>query len=168
LDSKTKLLGHSVHAMLIAFPIGLFVTAVIFDIIHLASGTTLWALVAYYMIAAGIVGGLLAALFGFIDYLGVPTGTRARSVGRLHGLGNVVVVALFLVSWWLRRPDPSSPSVGALVFSFCGVGLASVTAWMGGELVERLGVAVHDGAHLDAPSSLKGSATPVRVDSRAT
>jgi hypothetical protein len=36
------------------------------------------------------------------------------------------------------------------------VALASVTAWLGGELVERLGVAVDDGAHLDAPSSLSG------------
>lgn len=154
MESRATLLGHSVHVMLIAFPVGLFVTAVIFDVIHLASGTALWASIAYYMIAAGIVGGLVAALFGFIDYLAVPHDTRAKRLGRLHGLGNVVVVLLFLVSWWLRRPEPSAPSTGALVFSFLGVALAGATAWMGGELVERLGLSVHDGAHLNAPSSL--------------
>jgi uncharacterized membrane protein len=108
------------------------------------------------MIAAGIVGGLLAAIFGLVDYLGVPGGTRARSVGLLHGAGNVVVVALFLVSWLLRRPEPSAPSTLSLIASFAGVALASVTAWLGGELVERLSVGVDDGAHLDAPSSLGG------------
>jgi uncharacterized membrane protein len=122
------------------------------------------------MIAAGIVGGLAAAVFGLIDYLAIPAGTRAKGVGRTHGLGNVVVVVLFLLSWWMRRSSPDAPPASALLFSFLGVALASVTAWLGGELVERLGVAVDDGANLDAPSSLSGqpaSATtgsPRRVD----
>lgn len=34
--------------------------------------------------------------------------------------------------------------------------LALVTGWLGGELVNRLGVGVDTGAHLDAPSSLSG------------
>ena len=42
----------------------------------------------------------------------------------------------------------------ALVCSFAAVVLAVATAWMGGELVERLGVSVDEGAGLDAPSSL--------------
>lgn len=168
MESRARLLGHSVHAMLIVFPIGLFVTAVIFDILHLVTGTALWASIAYYMIAAGIVGGLVAALFGFIDYLAVPTNTRAKHVGRLHGLGNVVVVLLLLVSWWLRRANPSDPSATAMVFSLLGVALAGVTAWLGGELVERLGVAVHDGANLDAPSSLGGRAATTKPAGRTT
>lgn len=173
MESKAKLLGHSVHAMLIAFPVGLFVTAVIFDVIHLVTKSGPWALISYYMIAAGIIGGLAAAVFGFIDYLAIPAGTRAKAVGRTHGLGNVVVVVLFLLSWWMRRSSPDAPAGSALLFSFLGVALASVTAWLGGELVERLGVAVDDGAHLDAPSSLSGqpaSATtrsPDRANSRA-
>jgi uncharacterized membrane protein len=155
-ESRAKLFGHSIHAMLIAFPIGLLVTAVIFDVLHLVTNNGTWTTISYYMIAAGIIGGLTAAVFGFIDYLAIPAGTRAKGVGRTHGLGNVVVVVLFLVSWWLRRPSPQEPTGGALMFSFLGVALAAVTAWLGGELVERLGVAVDDGAHLDAPSSLSG------------
>ncbi len=34
--------------------------------------------------------------------------------------------------------------------------LAVVTGWLGGELVERLGVGVDNGANLDAPNSLAG------------
>jgi uncharacterized membrane protein len=156
MESRAKLFGHSIHAMLIAFPIGLFVTAVIFDVILLLTKGGPWATISYYMIGAGIIGGLAAAVFGFIDYLGIPGTTRAKHVGRLHGVGNVLVVVLFLVSWWLRRSAPQDTPSAAYVISFLGVALAAVTAWLGGELVERLGVAVDDGAHLDAPSSLSG------------
>ncbi len=157
MESRAKLFGHSIHAMLIAFPVGLLVSAVVFDVLYLVTRSTLWTIISYYMITAGIAGGLVAAVFGFIDYLAIPGGTRAKGVGRTHGIGNVIVVVLFLASWWLRRGSPPVPSGVALTLSFLGVALAAVTAWLGGELVERLGVAVHDGAHLDAPSSLSGA-----------
>src|SRR5215218_6853064 len=157
MESRAKLFGHSIHAMLIAFPIGLLVTAVIFDVLDLVTSGGPWSTISYYMIAAGVIGGLVAAVFGFIDYLAIPAGTRAKGVGRTHGIGNVIVVLLFLTSWWLRRAAPEVPSSAALTCSFLGVALAAVTAWLGGELVERLGVAVHDGAHLDASSSLSGA-----------
>jgi uncharacterized membrane protein len=156
MESRAKAFGHSIHAMLIAFPVGLFVTGVIFDVVHLASSRGQWTLISYWMIIAGIVGGLIAAVFGLIDYTRIPAGTRAQSVGRVHGLGNVIVVALFAVSVWLRRETPEQPPTAAFVFAFVGVALAAITAWLGGELVERLGVGVYEDAHVDAPSSLSG------------
>ncbi len=115
------------------------------------------ATVAYYMIAAGIVGGAIAAPFGTIDWFAIPSGTRAKSVGLTHGLGNVLVLVLFIESWWRRHNSPNFvPDTLAYVLSFVGVVLALVTGWLGGELVERLGVGVDNGAHLDAPSSLSG------------
>ncbi len=108
------------------------------------------------MIIAGIVGGLLAAVFGLIDFLAIPAGTRAKQIGLVHGVGNVVVVALFLISWLLRRDAPAAPGAVALVLSFLGVALGGVTSWLGGELVYRLDVAVDEGGHLDAPNSLSG------------
>src|SRR5919108_4475661 len=102
MDAKAKLLGHPVHQMLIVVPLGVLATAVIFDVIHLVTGTPRWAEVSYWMIAAGIIGGLVAALFGLIDWLGIPGGTRAKRIGLLHGLGNVVVVGLFAASWFAR------------------------------------------------------------------
>jgi uncharacterized membrane protein len=65
-----------------------------------------------------------------------------------------VVVVLFAVSWLLRAGAAWEPRVWALVCSFAAVVLAVATAWMGGELVERLGVGVDEGAGVDAPSSL--------------
>jgi uncharacterized membrane protein len=156
MESRAKLLGHSVHQMLIVFPLGLLATAVIFDVIYLITGRPAWTEASYHMIPAGIIGGLIAAVFGLLDWLKIPAGTRAWRVGAWHGGGNVVVVLLFAISEWIRRGAPSTPSRGALVFSFLGVLLALVTGWLGGELIDRLGVGVDAGAHLDAPSSLSG------------
>ena len=149
-----RLLGHPIHQMLIVLPLGMLSGAVIFDVITIITTSISMATAAYYMIAAGVLTGLLAAPFGFLDWLGIPPGTRARSIGALHGLGNVAVVALFALSWWLRRPDPITPSTAALALSFAGFALAGVTGWLGGELVDRLGIGVDEGANVNAPSSL--------------
>ena len=156
MESRAKLLGHPIHQMLIVFPLGLLGTAVIFDVIGLVTGNSQWALMSYYLIAAGVISGLIAAVFGAVDYFAIPRGTRARYVGTLHGVGNVAVVALFGASWLLRRPSPASPDAEAFIFSFLGLALALGTGWLGGELVSRLGVGVDNGAHLNAPSSLSG------------
>jgi hypothetical protein len=105
-------------------------------------------------IAAGIIGGLLAAVFGLVDWLAIPSGTRAKRIGLLHGVGNVIVVLMFAASWWLRMASPRTPGALALTLSFAGLALALVTGWLGGELVDRLGVGVDEGAHINAPSSL--------------
>jgi len=82
--------------------------------------------------------------------------TQAKAIGHWHGLGNVVVLTAFAASWYLRRETPDAPGTAALTLSFGAVAPATVTGWLGGEMVDRLGVGVDDGAHLDAPSSLSG------------
>lgn len=109
------------------------------------------------MIAAGIIGGLLSAGFGLVDWFGIPP-SRARGIGALHGVGNVVVVVLFAASWFMRRGAIDHPAGVAFVFSYPGAGLAMITGWLGGELVDRLSIGVDEGAHIDAPSSLSGPA----------
>ncbi|MFL6427464.1 MAG: DUF2231 domain-containing protein [Acidobacteriaceae bacterium] len=154
MESRAKLLGHPIHPILIVFPLGLLATAVAFDIVALAQNDSSWYRVSFWMIAAGIIGGLCAALFGLIDWAAIPTGTRAKRVGLLHGGTNVLVVLLFIASWWIRQANGQIPSSYALTFSFIAVVLALVGGWLGGELVDRLGVGVDDNAHLNAPSSL--------------
>lgn len=164
MESKAKLLGHPIHQMLIVFPLGLLATAVAFDIVGLATGDASWFRISFWMIAGGIIGGLLSAVFGLIDWWAIPSGTRAKNIGLWRG-GNVVVVVLFIVSWFLRRPVPENPGGAAFGLAFVAVALALVTGWLGGELVDRLGVGVDDEAHLNAPSSL--SARPAREAERS-
>jgi uncharacterized membrane protein len=147
MESKVKIFGHPLHQMLVVFPLGLLAGSVVFDLIYLL-GDRPWA--------AGVIAGLLAAPWGAIDWFAVPSGTRAKRIGAMHGLGNVVVLLLFALSWWWRRDQIEQPPTLAHVMSFAGAGLSLLTAWLGGELVDRLGVGVDTGAHLDSPSSLSG------------
>jgi uncharacterized membrane protein len=173
MDSHAKVLGHSVHEILIVFPLGLLATAIVFDAVHLATGNPTMAVVAYWMIVAGLVGGVVAAPFGWVDWRAIPARTRAKRVGRWHAITNAIVLVLFAGSWLLRRDAPDAPGIAASVLSFAGAALATVGGWLGGELVSRLGVAVYEGAHLDAPSSLSGRpaserATPGGPELRVT
>lgn len=140
--------------MLIVFPLGLLSTAFILDIAFLLTDRAVLRLLAYWLIPAGLIGGIAAALFGWIDWSAIPTGTRAKQVGLTHGLVNVGVLILFFGSWWLRPNSQTSPGTFALLLSIFAALLALVGGWLGGELVERLGIGVHPGAHPDAPNSL--------------
>lgn len=154
MDSKAKLLGHPLHQILIVFPLGLLVTSTAFDALQFGRGGRRRAQAGYYMLAAGVTTGVAAAVPGVIDFLGIPWRTRAKRVGLLHGLGNLAVTGLFAASWAARRHHPEKPSGGAIALSVAGTALGLVTAWLGGELVDRLAVGVYEDANLDASSSL--------------
>ncbi|MBY0228479.1 MAG: DUF2231 domain-containing protein [Gemmataceae bacterium] len=156
MDSRVKFLGHSIHQILIVFPLGLLATACVFDAVHLANKDDTSATVAFWMLVSGIVGGLVAAPFGTIDWLAIPANTRAKRIGLYHGLANVVALVMFVASAWLRWDAVLSPPTSAYGLSFGGLAMSLLGGWLGGELVARLGVGVDDGAHLDAPNSLSG------------
>jgi len=155
MESRAKLFGHPIHQMLIVFPLGLLAMALIFDIIHFTTAQGYWSEISYWMIAAGLISGLIAAPFGLIDWLAIPDGTRAKRIGAWHGGGNVIVLLMYAGSWWLRREAPQMPMMVAYVLSFGGGIIALFTGWLGGELVDRLAVGVDPGANVDAPSSLR-------------
>src|SRR5689334_17573491 len=136
MESRAKSLGHPIHQMLVPFPFGLLATSVIFDIIYLIWGNPTMVVVSYWMVVAGIIGAVAAAPFGLIDFLAIPSNTRAKSVGAFHGIGNVIVLGLFVASWYLRYSatgiNSYRPSTAALALSFIGFALAGLTGWLGG------------------------------------
>lgn len=164
--SRATLLGHAIHPMLIVFPVGLLTTAVIFDVIQIFTDNPRWGAVSFGMISAGLIGGIAAALFGVIDWMAIPRGTRARRIGLFHGFGNAFVLLLFGMSWFSRLLAPSKPTPMAIGLGVVGVVLIAVTGWLGGELIARLGISVDEGAHVNAPSSLSGQPASA-VDARS-
>jgi uncharacterized membrane protein len=169
MESKFKLFGHPVHPTLVIYPLGMFSAAVIFDILYLVDLNPLFPVVSFYMIAVGIIGGLVAAIFGLIDWMALPGNSRAKRIGGWHGLGNAVIVVMFAVSWFLRNGAIDYvPNTLALVLSFAGVALALITGWIGGELVYRLSVGVDPGANVNAPSSLTDQPASVSKTKQTT
>jgi uncharacterized membrane protein len=157
MESKVKLLGHPVHPMLVVFPLALLSVGVLFDALYLLGGTAELARFAFWSIGIGLAMGLAAAVFGLIDWLAIRPDSRAKRVGAWHGIGNLVIVLLFAVSWLLRLGNLEyAPNPVPFLLGLVGAGLALVTAWLGGELVYRLRIGVDDLANADAPSSLAG------------
>lgn len=131
MESKARMMGHPIHPILIPFPLGLLTTSVVFDVVHLVTGSGQWLEISFWMIAAGVIGGLVAAVFGLIDWLAIPSGTRAKAVGLWHGASSVLMVILFAASWLLRAGAPGDPGAVAIILSFVGVGLASLGGFLG-------------------------------------
>lgn len=152
--------GHRLHQMLIVFPLGLLAGALVFDIIHWFSDEGRWGVIAFWLISIGIIAALVAAVFGLIDWIGIPANTRAKVVGAYHGIGNVIVVALFFISWLARFNHVEQPGGVAYAFSIAGVALALITGWLGGELVARFGVGIHPDVDLNATPTFQNPSAP--------
>jgi uncharacterized membrane protein len=155
MESRVKIFGHPVHPMLIVLPLGLFVAAIVFDAIYLWRGFSTLRTVGFWNIAGGIIGGLVAAIFGLIDWLAIPARTRAKTIGIWHALSNVSAIIVFAFVFWTRystRAFATTP--GLFVLEIAALLIALVGGWLGGELVDRLGVGVDTDANLNAPNSL--------------
>lgn len=164
MESRLKVLGHPVHPMLVMFPVALLVTAVIFDVVDTVGGPDFLGEVAYWNITVGLIGGLLAAAAGTFDLLALPAGTRAKRVGLTHAAANVAVILLFAAVWVVRLNADSRAAGGALIaIEVVAVAILGVSAWLGGELVDRLGVGVDPEAGLNAPSSLRPPSANQRI-----
>jgi len=138
------------------FPLGLLATSLVWDLVFLASDNLMWGAIAYWTIVAGVIGGLAAGVPGLIDWRAIPDGTRAKRVGAVHGILNVAILVLFVVSLVLRHGQGyTAPSLVSMLPGWIAIVAALPSAWLGGELVERLGVGVADFQNLNAPSSLR-------------
>ena len=159
MEAKAKLFGHPIHQMLIVLPLGLLIAAWFSDIGFFVTDRPALKAVGFWNTAGGIATGLLAAVFGLIDWMAVPVNTRAKRVGAWHAGINVLMLVLFSGSLLIRYAEPShAPNLWSFVCATLAVGSGSVSGWLGGELVNRLGIGVSPGANVDAPSSLSGPA----------
>lgn len=163
--SHALLLGQTIHQLLIFLPLGLLAAAVVFDLVDLATGTGAFAVAAYWILAGGVVAGLMAAPFRLVEWLRTTVGTPARSTGALYGSVNAVVVLLFACSWVLRDSQGGVP-MAALALSLTAALVAVVTALFASELV--CGSAnVADDAGTEGLSSLNFDERPSRSSPRA-
>jgi uncharacterized membrane protein len=141
--------GHPFHPMLVTVPIGAWLSSMVFDITSRWSGEPeVFVKGSFWLIAIGVVGALVAALFGLMDLLALPRGTPALRTGLTHMALNLTVVGLFVVSFALRRDhlDEGDVTVAAFVCSAVALTLLAVSGWLGGKLAYRYGVRVADEA----------------------
>jgi len=133
-----KVLGYSLHSLFVLFPMGLLIASFIFDLLSLLTQEPQWNTFSMWAMGSGIVWAFLSALLGLVEWLAIPANSQARSVGLWHGIGSIIVVLFFVSSFVLRRESPGTLDAMPFILSCIGVSLALTTAWLGGELVERL------------------------------
>jgi uncharacterized membrane protein len=136
--------GHPLHPALVTVPIGAWVASLVFDVVsRVADDPEVFATGAYWLIGIGVVGAAVAAAFGLMDLLVIPSGTPAHRTGLTHMVLNLGVTAAFAVSFLLRRSDTDGEvSVGLIVLSAVALGALGLSGWLGGKLTYRYGVRV--------------------------
>jgi uncharacterized membrane protein len=144
--------GHPFHPILVTIPIGAWVASLIFDIATRVntSGSKPLTDASYWLIGIGVLGALLAALFGLMDLVRIPRGTRAFRYGLTHMGLNLAIVGIFIGDFFWRHDsyyESARVSSGQLVLSAVGIGLLLVSGWIGGMLAYRFGVRVAAEAH---------------------
>ena len=131
---------HPIHPILVALPIGLWIFALVCDVLRVAGGVANWGTVATYCVAAGIVGALIAAVPGLIDYFSIDEAEMKR-IATFHLALNLGAVVIFAINLWLRFRLPAESSV-PLALSVLGVLAIGLGGWLGGEMVYVKGMAV--------------------------
>jgi nitrite reductase/ring-hydroxylating ferredoxin subunit/uncharacterized membrane protein len=124
--------------MLVALPLGLWIGSWIFDVIGAMSGNSYLIATSFYCAVAGIVGALLAAVPGAIDwFIVVPPNSSAKKRGAIHGSLNVLILLAFLVIAF-RRGNAANPADGIeLTISTIAIVALGISGWLGGTLAYR-------------------------------
>jgi uncharacterized membrane protein len=136
---------HPIHPMLVVFPLGLWVFSLVCDLISLVvAAPAVWVTVAFYTMVGGLIGALAAAVPGIIDllYLYYKVGAPPiKKIALTHMAINLTVVVLYGVNIWLRISDQENRGI-PIILSVIGVGMITVSGWLGGQMVHVYGVGV--------------------------
>lgn len=139
MSTRITVAGHPIHPMLVTLPVGLWVFSLICDFVFIYTGDSRWAVAAYFSLGGGIIGALLAALPGLLDFLGLHD-ARAHRVATYHLILNLAIVVVQAANFWLRLQDDGNAGVLPRAISMVAVAALVVSGWLGGHLVHVLGV----------------------------
>jgi uncharacterized membrane protein len=133
MQGKATIADHPLHPMFVGFPIGFFGAVLVSDIISIWGNPAFWPHVSVWLIAFGVIGALVAAVFGFTDYFTAPMSAAAKRTATTHMILNLAVVLLYAAAFWVRYGNPTS-TLG-YVLTYVGLALLVVSGWYGGHLV---------------------------------
>lgn len=136
--SAAQIKGHPIHPMLVVFPVAFGAAAPIADLAGLlGTWPTLWATGAY-LAAAAVIGGLIAAVPGLIDYLyTIPPDSSGSRRATWHLSVNLIGLALIAVGWAFRDLGTLRPGAGTVASEVAGLAVLTLGGWLGGTLVYR-------------------------------
>jgi uncharacterized membrane protein len=149
--SKVKLAGHPIHPMLIGFPVAFYTSALVCYVVYGSNDNPFWFKVAVVANIAGVIMAAVAAVPGLIDWLFIPSESRAKKTGLTHMIVNVLALLCFAIAAWLEyaKWNDTSPALGiAIPLSIVGFALTLVAGFLGWTLVQKH----HVGVDIENPS----------------
>jgi uncharacterized membrane protein len=138
-DLKSALLAkHAQHVVLVHFPIALFISSVVFDLLAIWRNSRSLARAAYYNLIGAAITALAAVFTGVLAWQLQLEGERLRGNLRLHlGLGTSAAILIWTLAWWRtrqERADSSSLAAGYWALSFIAALVVALTGHLGGIL----------------------------------
>ncbi len=139
--------GKPLHPALTDIPVGAYMLVAGFDVISFAGQDQEWAGDFYragtFALIGGAIGGVLAALTGFWDWLkSTEKGTQARRTVNAHGWTMGALTVVVLVDIWLRwfayDGDAHTGAI-VLVLSLVAAALTVIGGTIGGSITYDYG-----------------------------
>ncbi|CDN53018.1 Succinate dehydrogenase cytochrome b subunit family protein [Neorhizobium galegae bv. officinalis bv. officinalis str. HAMBI 1141] len=141
-QSTARIARHPIHPMLVPFPIACFVGTLLTDIAYWRSAEMMWANFSAWLISAGVVLGLIAAIAGLVDFIG-DRAIRSQRPAWPHVIGNLIVLVIATINMFIHTRDAWTSVVPwGLTLSAVTVVILIVTGWLGWSMVYRHGVGV--------------------------
>lgn len=136
-------LGHPLHPVLTDVAVGGVILTAIFDILWLAGHSTVaWSpRAAEATLIAGLAGMAGSIVTGLADW--ADTYGPERRVGLIHGALNILAFVVFIVAFLLRLSAADGRSIVGAIIGFVVLGLISLAAFLGGDLVFKHGTNVN-------------------------
>ena len=132
-------LGHPLHPLLVAVPIGAWSSSLLLDAVGDDDG-------ARRLVGLGLVSALPTAASGASDWL--STEGAEKRVGLVHAVINYGAIGMYAASWFARRAGRRGTGIG---FSLAGASLLSAGGYLGGHLAYAQGVGVDTTAFQQYP-----------------
>jgi uncharacterized membrane protein len=158
IPSRVAIKQHPLHPMSVHFPVAFLGFVPVADLAFWWLGDPFWAQVGFWLLAAGLAMGLVAALLGTLDFILVKA-VRQHVAGWSHFIAAVMTLSLAAANLMLRLPDPAARALPwGLFTSVVMLGVLGFTGWLGGTLTFRHGIGTYvheidndDGGAEDAP-----------------
>jgi uncharacterized membrane protein len=130
-------LGHPLHPVVVAWPIGAWIVGAWYDVRSAVTNDARDEHAADAALRVGAVGGLAAATTGLVQY--VDAHREARREAAVHAALNNYALAVYLTSLAMRRRGRRS---AGRKLAAVGLGMVSLSGWLGGDIAFRHGVGV--------------------------
>ncbi|MEU4681188.1 DUF2231 domain-containing protein [Micromonospora sp. NPDC023737] len=161
MQSRLRVQGHPIQPMLVTFPYGLFVSAVIFDLADVLGGPAFLGEVGYWSAVAALVAAALAAMAGMVDLWDVP-GDRTRHTAITFNLVNLAMAGLFLLACLIRADAPQNGASPVLLGTeLAALAIGAVGVRLGARLMRRFDEGRAEATTFDALGAVSGSSTEI-------